>query len=138
MFLNLVGWEHFNISVIEVCSPEEQGARENYYLQTYLPLLNTTFSSSFSESAIYKNLKSKLAMLKPSSELSAAKWKRTPVYVYEIENNCIKKSYVKYDKIMTACYEQKIAWATLTMLRDTNRCHLEESYTTVVQFKILI
>lgn len=30
VFLNLVGWEHFNISIIEVCSPELQGARENY------------------------------------------------------------------------------------------------------------
>jgi len=29
-FLNLVGWEHFNISILEVCSPEEQGVRENY------------------------------------------------------------------------------------------------------------
>jgi hypothetical protein len=53
VFLNLVGWEHFNISIIEVCSPEVQGAKENFYLQKYLPLLNTTFSSSFSESLPY-------------------------------------------------------------------------------------
>jgi hypothetical protein len=36
--LKLVGWEHFDISILEVCSSEEQGARENYYLQKYLPI----------------------------------------------------------------------------------------------------
>ena len=48
LFVNLVGWQHLKISIIEICSAPEQGARENYYLQKYLPLLNTTFSSSFS------------------------------------------------------------------------------------------
>lgn len=106
VFLNLVGWEHFSLSVLEVCSSKEQGARENHYLQTYLPLLNTTFSSSFSESAIYTNLKSKLAMLKSSS---SEKWQRVSVYVYEVKNNNIKESYVKYNTISEACSEQNLA-----------------------------
>lgn len=31
VLLSLVGLEHFNYSIVEVCTPEEQGARENYY-----------------------------------------------------------------------------------------------------------
>jgi hypothetical protein len=47
-FLNLIGLEHFKFSIVEISSPActEQGKRENYYLQKFLPLLNTTFSSS--------------------------------------------------------------------------------------------
>lgn len=44
--LKLVGLEHKRFSIIETCSvPSEQGKRENYYLQNFLPILNTTFSS---------------------------------------------------------------------------------------------
>ena len=39
LFVNLVGWEHFKISIIEICSVPEQGGRGNYYLQKYLPFL---------------------------------------------------------------------------------------------------
>lgn len=64
IFLNLVGWEHFKISIIEIKSATELGARENYYLQKYLPLLNTTFSYSFSEKLISETLTNKLIILK--------------------------------------------------------------------------
>lgn len=60
LFVNLIGWEHFKTSIIEVKPATELGARENYYLQKYLPLLNTTFSSSFSDTQIYKTLTNKL------------------------------------------------------------------------------
>lgn len=30
LFVDLVGWEHFKMSIIETCSPLEQRARENY------------------------------------------------------------------------------------------------------------
>lgn len=60
IFLNLIGWEHFNISIVEVCTLEVIGARENFYLQKYLPLLNSVFSSSITETAIYSTLKDKL------------------------------------------------------------------------------
>lgn len=42
------------------------------------------------------------------------------VYVYEVKNNNIKKSYEKYNTISEACSEQNLAWATFTMLKDTN------------------
>jgi len=119
VFLKLVGWEHFNISILEVCSSEEQGARENYYLQKYLPLLNTTFSSKFTESAIYSSLSSKLAALKstPDSYISG---QPIPVYMYEVYETYIDKICVKYSSITEASRSEKIARGTLGMFRDTN------------------
>lgn len=106
--------EHFNYSIVEVCTPEEQGARENYYLQKYLPLLNTTFSSTFSESAIYGNLTSKLATLKLKSDFQT-NGKAIPVYVYDINDKCIDINYVKYDTITKASHLEKVAGGTLAI-----------------------
>lgn len=100
VFLNLVGWEHFNISIIEECSPEVQGARENFYLQKYLPILNTTFSSSFSESAIYSSLNSKLAELRKTQGNIIGQ--SIPTYVYDVNENGISKTFVKYNSITEA------------------------------------
>jgi hypothetical protein len=51
-----------------VCSSEVQGARENYYLKKILPLLNTTFSSSLFDFAIYSSLNLKLAELRNTQD----------------------------------------------------------------------
>lgn len=42
-----VGWENFEFSIIEICDLETQQEREDYYLQTYFPLLNTFFKSNY-------------------------------------------------------------------------------------------
>ena len=73
LFLNLVGWEHFYISIIEECTPDKQGLRENYYLQKYLPLLNSVFSSSITEVAINVTLKKKLEDLSSNHCLPSTK-----------------------------------------------------------------
>lgn len=73
VFLNLVGKEFFSFSIIEICVKEEQGKRENFYLQKYLPLLNTTFSSSYTESSIYKSLTEKLNSFRASALLLTLK-----------------------------------------------------------------
>jgi group I intron endonuclease len=117
-FLSLVGWEHFSISIIEDCSPKEQGARENYYLQEYLPLLNTTFSSSFSETAIYESLKSKLTTLKLTQD--NIKGQAVPIYAYEINDKGISKIFVKYKSITEASEKEKVARGTLGIFWDTN------------------
>ena len=43
VFVNAVGWDKFEFSVIEICNLDMHRERENYYLQKYLPLLNTIF-----------------------------------------------------------------------------------------------
>ena len=118
VFLNLVGWEHFNISIIEECSPEMQGERENFYLQKYLPLLNTTFSSSFSESAIYSSLNSKLAELRKTQGNLLGQ--SIPTYVYDVNENGISKTFVKYNSITEASSIEKRARGTLGLYLDTN------------------
>lgn len=119
VFLSLVGMENFNFSIVEVCTPEEQGARENYYLQKYLPLLNTTFSSAFSESAIYANLTSKLATLKLKSD-PHTNGKAIPVYVYDINDKHIDINHIKYDSITKASHLEKVAGGTLAIFLNTN------------------
>lgn len=101
-----------------MCSPEVQGARENYYLQKYLPILNTTFSSSFSESAIYASLTSKLASLKSTQDHVSGQ--AIPTYVYGINNKGISKTFVKYNSITEASSNEKVARGTLGIFRDTN------------------
>lgn len=117
--MKLVGWEHFDISILEVCSSEEQGARENHYLQKYLPLLNTAFSSKMTESAIYSSLTSKLVALKSTPD-SYVSGQSIPVYVYEVYDTHINKTCVKYNSITEASIGEKIARGTLGVFRDTN------------------
>lgn len=140
--MKLVGWEHFNISILKVCSSLffflllkltikhckrkkklEQGARarakENYYLQKYLPLWNTTFSSKFTESAIYSNLTSKLAALKSTPDFYVS-GQPIPVYMYEVYETYINEICLKYSSITEASSSEKIARGTLEMFRDTN------------------
>lgn len=65
VFANIVGWDNFIISIIEICETEALGIRENYYLQKYLPLLNSRYSSNKSETAIFETLVDKFKSLKP-------------------------------------------------------------------------
>jgi hypothetical protein len=81
--------------------------------------LNTTFSSAFSESAIYANLTSKLATLKLKSD-PHIKGKAVPVYVYDINDKCIDINYVKYDSITKASHLEKVAGGTLAIFINTN------------------
>lgn len=119
LFLNLVGWEHFKISIIEIKLATELGARENYYLQKYFPLLNTTFSSSFSETQIYETLINKLLMFKNNSVIHV-NGKAKEVYVYNILKDHIESNYNKYKSIVEASKGQKIARGTISMYMDTN------------------
>ena len=119
-FLNLVGLEHFKFTIIEICPSSEQGKRENFYLQKFLPLLNTTFSSSFSESAIYTSLTDKLTSLK-STTLTQKSNQPIPIFTYSLcENKGIIPTYIKYSSISEASLKEKIAYGTVLLFRDTN------------------
>jgi len=119
LFILLIGWEHFQFSIVEVKPATELGARENYYLQKYLPLLNTTFSSSFSETQIYETLTNKLSNLKKNS-VSHVNGKSKEVYVYNLLKDHINSNYSIYKSIMVTSQGQKIARGTISLYMDTN------------------
>lgn len=118
-FLNLIGWEHFTISIVEINLTTELAARENYYLQKYLPILNTTFSSSFSETQIYETLTNKLSKLK-NNNLVSENGKAKEVYVYNILKDKIDSNYSNYKSIMETNQNQEIARGTISLYMDTN------------------
>ncbi len=120
VFLKLVGWEHFNIYILEIRSSETQGARENYYLQKYLPLLNSTFSSSLTESAINVTLKSKLNALRTTKSISSSVSKSVPIYVYDIYDKGINKTYVKFNSMRDASRILDINKGSMYQYRNTN------------------
>jgi hypothetical protein len=120
VFLRLIGLEHFKFSIVEICSPSEQGKRENYYLQKFLPLLNSTFSSSFTESAIYMSLRDKLTSLKPTT-LTQKSNQPIPIFTYTLcKDKGINPTYIKYNSIGEASRKEKIAYGTVLLFRDTN------------------
>ena len=109
------------------CSPDivEQGKRENYYLQKFLPILNTTFSSSSSESAIYTSLTSKLINLKStdscSNDHTQKSNKPVTIFVYSFnEDQGINSIFDKYNSIAEASKIEKIAYNTILLFRNTN------------------
>lgn len=119
---------------MEICGVEEQGIRENYYLQKYLPLLNSTFLSKYSETAIFQTLRNILLSKKPgagSSEgqaageditygISKGRTLKVAVWVYKLCATHIDKSFVKYDSINKAWQGSGPSRETIQMYLDTN------------------
>lgn len=62
LFLKVLGWTHFSVTVVETCSPHKLIERENWYLKNYHPLLNMltqnyTDPRTLFKSSPIKNLK---------------------------------------------------------------------------------
>jgi hypothetical protein len=82
--------------------------------------LNTTFSSSFSESAIYTSLTEKITSLK-STTLTQKSNQPIPIYTYTLcKDKGIIPTYVKYNSISEASKMERIAYGTVLLFRDTN------------------
>jgi hypothetical protein len=79
--MRLIGIEHFSIHILEVCPLAKLGERETYYLQKYIPILNSVFSSSITEGIIKQTLLLKLKDLKDTNKGFDSR--DTLVYVYE-------------------------------------------------------
>lgn len=120
VFGNIVGWDKFNISVIEICDRNEQGKRENFYLQKYLPLLNSTFNSNFSESSIYESLRSILklkqeAFNKVNNEINTYSTLGKKIWVYKYNEGASSFMDEKYE-----CFASSNETSKVTGLaRDT-------------------
>lgn len=121
VFANMVGWDNFNISVVETCGREQQGIRENYYLQKYLPLLNSTFMSSHSEHAIFNTLSMILKSKKPLDVTSKDKSSDSiSVWAYKYLNTHIEKTFDVYSSLSKACDCIGAGRATIQKYLDTN------------------
>ena len=81
LFVRLIGIEHFSIHILEVCPLAKLGERETYYLQKYIPILNSVFSSSITEGVIKQTLLLKLKDLRETNKVLDSR--DTLVYVYE-------------------------------------------------------
>jgi hypothetical protein len=88
--------------------------------QKYLPLLNSTFSSSFTESAINETLKSKLDALRASKPITPRVSKSIPLYVYDINDKGINKTYVLFHSMTDASRSLDINMASLNQYRNTD------------------
>lgn len=131
LFFKLVGLEYFKFSIVEVCSPNEQGIRENFYLQKFSPLLNSTFSSSFSESDIYTSLTDKLKNLKPETlSLEINSNQPIPVFVYCLDDTSINKKLVKYNSMAEVIKKEEIPYNTLLLFIDINVPFINKLYLT--------
>lgn len=123
LFARLVGWENFNLHIVKLCPKSKQGQLENFYLQKYLPLLNSTLISHTSETSITQSLsdllesrkivagKPNLAYLPPpGGEICLPSVRRgtlhglsIAIWVYKMYDRYIDKTPVaKYDSISQA------------------------------------
>lgn len=127
MFIKRIGWEHFQISIIEVKSTTELGAREKDYLHKYLPLLNTTLSSSFSETQIYETLTNKLLHLKNNSVIYISA-KSKEVYVYNILKDHLDSNYYQYKSRLEKSQGQKLARGTISFMDTYIPCENKLDY----------
>ena len=119
LFANLVGWEKFSFSIVEICDLNIQQERENFYLKKYLPLLNTVFKSNFSESQIYETLYSKLKAKQKNLEHNN-KYIGISIYVYNYNNDQISKNFIKYDSINTLSKDINVSRDTIKRYLNTH------------------
>lgn len=85
--------------------------------QKYLPLLNSVFSSSITESSINITLKDKLNALRTFKSSHSSK--NIVVYVYDIDDKNINKSYVLFNSMNKASLALGINIASISHYRDT-------------------
>jgi hypothetical protein len=109
---------------VELCPKEQQGILENSYLQEYLPLLNSSFISNFSESIIFQTLRSilknKQAKLNNESSNSINRNAGIPIFVYKYNNNKIEENYSTYESMTLASQSTGIARSTIRVYLDTS------------------
>lgn len=95
LFIRLIGIEHFSFHILEVCPVAKMGERETYYLQKYIPILNSVFSSSITEGIIKQTLLLKLKDLRVINKTFDSR--DTLVYVYDLTEKGINQQVTIYN-----------------------------------------
>lgn len=118
VFANAVGWDKFEFSVIEFCSLDMHSERENYYLQKYLPLLNTIFKSNLSDTQTFDSLYEilKLRQLEFSFD---NKYKGIFIYLYEYINGQLSTKYTTFSSINNLSKHSSISRETISIYLNT-------------------
>lgn len=120
IFGRLVGWGNFNVSIIKLCTVSKQGALENFYLQKYLPLLNSAYTSYGSETSIVQTLRSLLESKKIAA-ISSTQGLGIAIWVYKLYETYIDKTPVaKYSSVNQASKSTGNARATIAKYINTN------------------
>jgi len=117
-FVLLVGWENFSYSIIERCDPSVQIERERYWLQTYLPILNSCYNSSsaqYRETQLLKNVLKEQKMLIPKTKGLAIR-----VFCYTYKNNTILPNPLICDSLKKTAQTINSTRETIQTYLNTN------------------
>jgi len=117
-FANSIGRDQFEFSIIEICDLSMQQDREDYYLQKYLPLLDTIFKSNISDIQSYDSLY-EILKLRQSKYYSDHKYTGITVYTHISCNNQISPNYKKFSSINASSQELVIARETISVYLHT-------------------
>lgn len=113
---NSIGWDLFEFSIIEICDLSIQQDRKDFYLQKYLPLLNTIFKINFSEIQPYDSLYEILGLKQSKFDSDN---KDLYVYLYNYCNNQISNNNRILSSISGSSKEYGIARETISVYLNT-------------------
>ena len=118
VFANSMGWDQFEFSIVEICSISMQQERENYFLQKYLPLLNTIFKSNLINTQTYDSLYKILKIRQLESNFDN-KYKGIIIYLYKYVNGQLATSCITFSSINELSKYLGVARETLSVYLNT-------------------
>jgi len=92
--------------------------RENYYLQKYLPLLNTIFKSNLSNAQTYDSLYEILKVRKLESDFNN-KYKGISIYLYRYVNGQLSANHNTFNSINELSKHLGISRETISIFLNT-------------------
>ena len=117
-FANSTCWDNFEFSIVEVCDLNIQEDRENFYLQKYLPVLNTIFKSNFGQIQSYVSLYEILRLRKLQLDLGK-KYIGINLYLYEYFNGQVSTNYKRFSSINELSKNLGISRETISVYLNT-------------------
>jgi hypothetical protein len=119
LFMRLTGGiKQFNIHILEVCAETKLGERETYYLQKYIPVLNSVFSSSITEGVIKQTLLLNLKDLRAINRRKDSK--SILVYVYELTEKGISHQPTIYNNSREASRDLSYSISDILRYKNTS------------------
>jgi hypothetical protein len=97
-----------------------QQERENYYLQKYLPLLNSIIKSSLSETESCLSLYEILKHTQSNLNLEGNKYAGIKIFLYEFSNSKFSIKFKTFSSINKLSKNLKIARETIKLYINTN------------------